>query len=629
MAPTEKDIYLGNMVLLSQYIVKPMFARGGECQMDMYTEREKLIEQRPNGPTLIRGVPGSGKTLLGLRRAAFLSDHYCRSFKEEILFVTRNALTAVTAREYWEELRRESPRYYSFFRSEDPLTITDLPSLLSSYLPDSEAARKKPGDEERRTALTAAWNDLPAPMQQQDLLQAHNYDFLLEEISWIKAENIASEGEYQQANRFGRTGSPGSAPQKLRKDSEERAAIFALSEAYAKRLKMSGYMDDWERDLVAMAAAEEKFLHIIVDDAEILTKTQLLFLKRLYMDREYGSFTLLTNISPSPRTESWLVKGRNYTELGWDMTGRSHILWENFAATREAARTAFALIEGSGDFLERQVYLQPDVALRSRSFPVCRVFDSAREEERYVIRRLRNAEREKFDSLALICLPARRDYWQQILGEANILALPINQDYVRGGYLPLVTPEEIAGLHFTEIFLPEINLWLQSVLPSSFYPVFLAARMEIHLSGHGKRKWMTSLPAGEFLRMRNNSLFRHYYAVPWQNYSRSERPFYDGKEHLRQWLADQLQRIYGYPAEEISFHYKMENDIFDLAVHRAGELIILAQVFLAQTGIPGSLTEFELDLPCCLVHTDGIHSAFYLNGRGVTDIPIRKGRQDD
>ncbi|WP_370222820.1 UvrD-helicase domain-containing protein, partial [Cytobacillus sp.] len=40
-------------------------------------EQRRIVELEPGGPMLVKGVAGSGKTTVAIRRIHFLMDHYC------------------------------------------------------------------------------------------------------------------------------------------------------------------------------------------------------------------------------------------------------------------------------------------------------------------------------------------------------------------------------------------------------------------------------------------------------------------------------------------------------------------------------------------------------------------------
>ena len=58
--------------------------------MKLNVEQRKIIELEPSGHSLIKGVAGSGKTTVAIRRVTFLKNHYCPEDDDNVLLVTFN-----------------------------------------------------------------------------------------------------------------------------------------------------------------------------------------------------------------------------------------------------------------------------------------------------------------------------------------------------------------------------------------------------------------------------------------------------------------------------------------------------------------------------------------------------------
>lgn len=61
--------------------------RGVEFRMKLNVEQRKIIELEPAGHSLIKGVAGSGKTTVAIRRIGFLQNHYCPEDDDNVLLV--------------------------------------------------------------------------------------------------------------------------------------------------------------------------------------------------------------------------------------------------------------------------------------------------------------------------------------------------------------------------------------------------------------------------------------------------------------------------------------------------------------------------------------------------------------
>lgn len=58
--------------------------------MQLNVEQDKLIHAKPSGHMLIKGVAGSGKTTVGIRKGIHLLRNYCIDKRDSVLIVTFN-----------------------------------------------------------------------------------------------------------------------------------------------------------------------------------------------------------------------------------------------------------------------------------------------------------------------------------------------------------------------------------------------------------------------------------------------------------------------------------------------------------------------------------------------------------
>ena len=132
--------------------------------------------------------------------------------------------------------------------------------------------------------------------------------------------------EYQNVDRLGRQSYQQAGPSGCAK-TPKPARPFTNDVAFDARLEEEGLIDPKTRDLLVLKkfrrSPEPKYTHIIVDESQDLTRVQLEFLKLLYKPKEYSSLLFVADTAQSIYPHSWLVRGRNFTSLGLDLTGRS------------------------------------------------------------------------------------------------------------------------------------------------------------------------------------------------------------------------------------------------------------------------------------------------------------------
>ncbi len=73
--------------------------------MKLNIEQRKIIESKPNGHMLVRGVAGSGKTTVAVHKIPFLLKHYTPSIEDKVLVVTYNKSLINYVKYIYEEIK--------------------------------------------------------------------------------------------------------------------------------------------------------------------------------------------------------------------------------------------------------------------------------------------------------------------------------------------------------------------------------------------------------------------------------------------------------------------------------------------------------------------------------------------
>ncbi len=107
--------------------------------MKLNIEQRKIIESKPNGHMLVRGVAGSGKTTVAVHKIPFLLKHYCPADEDRILVVTFNKSLINYVKYIYDEIKEYNIEnqialedMYSLNR-EDKLEIKTIDSIMYRY----------------------------------------------------------------------------------------------------------------------------------------------------------------------------------------------------------------------------------------------------------------------------------------------------------------------------------------------------------------------------------------------------------------------------------------------------------------------------------------------------------------
>lgn len=305
--------------------------------MEFNKGQKKIINSKPNGHMLIKGIEGAGKTTAFVNKIPSLLNHYCIAKDDKILVVTHNEEISKNISFIYENIEEEKYHQNSFFDTDNKgkLEIKTINSLISYYfnLYISENNKKitLALQKECRKAIEKAIKTVSKKYEKKkfDILNLDFAEFIQDEVKWIKACNYVNLEEYQNANRSGRTSKLAKdyKAKVLRKNSKQRQAIFEILIEYNKNLKKINKIDSEDMILLALKGVKTNnakgYSHVFIDDSQLYTKVQLEFLKALYNEKTYSSITFIVDNIQNNNPYAWLIKGRSFVSLGYDMKGKS------------------------------------------------------------------------------------------------------------------------------------------------------------------------------------------------------------------------------------------------------------------------------------------------------------------
>ena len=345
-----------------------------EWMLFLAPDQRQLVNRHYAGPARVRGVVGSGKTVIAIHRARQLA----RQIGEEgsVLFLTFGNRLPDIVRHLLEQLAGLGApelkaiecctlhQWCGRFLSQlgCPATVApadDLKAALRQAIAVGQQAHPH---------LRALWTRAPG--------------FFKEEITYaIKGRAIETLEEYLALERSGRGTALGDA---------ERRAMWTVYEAYQAQLQQRGGCD-WE-DLVLRALKRaqagdlpRRYRAAVVDEIQDLSEAILRLVRVIVTPGENDLFLVgdgLQRLYPG---------GYTLSRVGIDVTGRGALLRHNYRNTHEILRAAFAMMEGVRyNDLEDQLdpLPQPEYSLRHGPLPVVRGFATPEQELDWVVQQI-------------------------------------------------------------------------------------------------------------------------------------------------------------------------------------------------------------------------------------------------
>ncbi|MFY9285346.1 MAG: transcriptional repressor LexA [Tissierellaceae bacterium] len=633
--------------------------------MRLNMEQRRIVELEPNGHMLVKGVAGSGKTTVSVRRIPFLLNHYCHEKDDKVLLVTFNKTLLNYIRYLYNKVEDEEQNQESFFGYQNKgVDITTIDSLMYKYFikyQKNNGTNYSIGDRKVLfDAIIQAINVVDDRHPRIKLLTPKNANFLLDEITWIKACNINDVETYQNIDRIGRASGSKGMPQKLIKNSPVRAAIFELMTVYDTILENKDNIDYKGMNLLALKEAQqapiEKYTHILIDESQDLTKVQLEFLRYIYNEKRYSSILFVADNTQSIYSHSWLGKGRPYTTIGYDMSGKSRTLSKNYRTTTEISTAAYDLIEHDESIKNNVDFVKPSLIDRQGHPPIYRYFKNTEKQMEFLFDEI-NILRNDYNYSDICIVAKEKRLIENALKYLDGKGLPcevLNQQNpnFESDKVKLVTFHSIKGLEFKVIFLIDIN---EGVLPNTSlvdfddeetYESEERKLLYVGMTRANELLYMTSVDKpsrfikeidNRHLRLKRDCSIRPFQSLGTYEYLLTDQivDINSKEELIRQWFIRELKDTYGYPLELINLEYPVYHfsrkgyvDVVVSIFHKGDEIpYIFAEMKQFGTGIEEAREQLQSymetnDLVRYGVVTDGLEIIiFNREDELLNDIP--------
>lgn len=631
--------------------------------MRLNVEQRRIIENKPNGHVLVKGVAGSGKTTVAVHKIPFLLKDYTYEKDDKILVITYNKSLINYIKYIYEEIERNKENEQltlGIYESgdKDKLYIETIDNMMfkyfTSYIKEEKLEKLRVATEKQiNKAMVEAINVVKQEYEKVNVLDRKNLTFIIEEIRWMKSCNYIDIEEYQTIDRIGRISNNNvESTHKLRKNSKIRKAIFEVMIQYNDNLKKEKLVDLQDVALMALRQAKrevgEKYTHIIVDETQDLTRVQLEFIKTLYMNRSYSSMLFVSDTAQSIYPEAWLVKGRSFTSIGLDMTGKSTSLSKSYRTTMQIAYAAYSLIEDDKNILEDDNFVKPSLIDKQGVYPVYRGFKNKVSEAEYIAETIENELKNKYDYKDIAIISKFKNQLKDIkifLEKNNIPykelesneELDFNEDCVK-----LLTMHCAKGLQFKAVIIAGLN---DKIIPSRdfanefedsdfvesidrrlLYVGMTRATEELFLSSYGNPSKFIKDISCKYLRINSKCNFRKLHRIDIDEYLFTYKidDIYKSEEITRQWIISELMNRYGYPKDlidvEVKVNIEAKAEVVDIVVYVYENKDKVPFIFIKSNKL-GAGTESEIShLKICMNIFDTVKYGVVTDGNEIVII---------
>lgn len=561
--------------------------------MRLNVEQRRIIENKPNGHVLVKGVAGSGKTTVAVHKIPLLLKDYCYEKDDKVLIITYNKSLINYVKYIYEEIERNKEEEQLSLEiyergNEDKLTIETIDRIMFRYFVSyiKNERLRIASDKQITRAMIDAVISVKETYKNVNVLDTKNLSFIKEEIRWMKSCNYTNIKDYQTIDRIGRISNNNiESPHKLRKNSLIRQAIFEVMLKYNENLKKDKLVDEQDISLIALSQAqkqvEEKYTHIIVDETQDLTRVQLEFIKALYMNKNYSSMLFVSDTAQSIYPEAWLVKGRSFTSIGLDMKGKATSLYKSYRTTLPIAYAAYSLIADDKNIIDEDNFVKPSLIDKQGVYPVYREFKNKILEAEYVVNIIKYELMDKYDYKDIAIISRFKNQLREIknyLDKNNIPYKEVENDDeldFNDNSIKLLTMHLIKGLEFKAVmivglndkYMPlksfanefEDNDYVESMDRKLLYVGMTRATEQLFLTSDGNPSKFIKDISCKYLRINSKSNFRKLHRINIDEYLFTYKIYdiYRNEEITRQWIIDELINRYGYPKDLIDVDLKI------------------------------------------------------------------------
>jgi len=416
--------------------------------LNLNEEQEQYVQMNANGPVLIKGVAGSGKTTIGLYRAHLLAERLAgagRMFREgtSILLLTYTRALTKALEQLYRELYGDELSYELEVASHKDWMLQEL-QQNGLFLKEAERGK-------RQALVKESKREVIQESAESGWISNKPPQFFLDEFDQvIRARRVASLPEYQAIERVGR----GSALDRQR----HRPLVWQVYQRYQKKLDEQNLFD-WA-DLAGLVEKHcpqlPQYDVVIVDEAQDLPPSDLHLLTKLLPDYQgHRSLTLLADPA-----QSIYYRGIPWKDAGINIQGRTRILAKNYRNSVEILEAARPIVEGCEDLKEAEEFVSPTSAGRRGRKPRVVSYRSAAASNAYlaqeIIRLCRGGQFRPGD----IAVLARQNflltrYIRKYLEKRDIPCAFHHDDdfHVFQNKVKLITMHSAKGLEYPVVFL--------------------------------------------------------------------------------------------------------------------------------------------------------------------------------
>lgn len=302
----------------------------------LHPEQRKIAYRDYNGPAMVRGGAGTGKTVVAMHRAKHLADQIEDDASRSGQRVLLTTFTTSLAHDIEANLRTLCPGHLD---ARPPrIEVINLDRWVSQFLKRKNFARQVAFFGEARDRLDQIWREV---FDDHELPDGLSEPFVKAEWAQIvQGKGLTDQRAYLKASRAGR-GTP--------LDRRKRAVLWDLFADYRARMISEGLAepDDAYREASEILSAEAPnlpYAAVIVDEAQDMGEQAFRLIRAIVPETPAGDRNSLFIVGDAHQR----IYGRraSMSSCGIEVRGRSRRLRLNYRTSHEIRAWAVSILEG-------------------------------------------------------------------------------------------------------------------------------------------------------------------------------------------------------------------------------------------------------------------------------------------
>lgn len=321
----------------SESELRRVFEEGLEgWRVFLHPEQRKLAYRNYNGPAMVRGGAGTGKTVVAMHRAKHIADQIKDDPSragQKVLFTT---FTTSLVQDIIANLRTLCPEHLD--ANPARIEVVNLDRWVSQFLRRKDFGRQVAYFGEARDQLDEIWHEV---LDDHELPEGLSEEFVKAEWAQIvQAKGLTEKRDYLKVSRAGR-GTP--------LDRRKRAALWGVFSDYRARMISAGLAepDDAYREATELLSAEAPnlpYAAVVVDEAQDMGEQAFKLIRSIVPEKPGGDKNSLFIVGDAH--QRIYARRASMASCGINVRGRSRRLRLNYRTTHEIRAWAVSVLEG-------------------------------------------------------------------------------------------------------------------------------------------------------------------------------------------------------------------------------------------------------------------------------------------